>query len=365
MVTTRFGAAGRRRRGHTRGANVESRIVTRLGDGSAVQLTPSEIRAELEEGTQAASAKGKMPPLATDELEHLYGIFCSRARFSAVDIGDEVVLSFDGTGTQQQGSRVDALLQYEQCFAADTCELYHIDYSYKAVKTVVSAEQQAMKEAQERVTIPVHYGAQPDLGRYSAPDGPCGNWAELLPQTRIDEAREAQEEAVELAVADMVYVAEAMWAAGADGINFDTAGAGGDADLLATLLTVERLRARHPHMGIMVGMAAEMVLGTHGELEYRGTRLAGLKPAGQCEVVQKAGATVYGPAVNVNTSRTVAWNIARALTFMKPCMAVATIPVHANVGMGVGGVPMNAFAPVDAISRCSRACVGILHLDGL
>ena len=163
----------------------------------------------------------------------------------------------------------------------------------------------------------------------------------------------------------MVYVAEAMWEAGAEGINFDTAGAAGDGDFLATLLAVERLRRAHPTMGIMVGMAGEIVLGTHGELSFHDVRLAGLKPAGQLEVAQLAGATVFGPAVNVNASRTVAWNIAAALTFMRPCMAVARIPVHANVGMGVGGVPMNAFAPVDAVSRCSRACVDILRLDGL
>ena len=156
-----------------------------------------------------------------------------------------------------------------------------------------------------------------------------------------------------------------LYEAGADGVNFDTAGAAGDADFLATLLAVERLRAKYPAIGIMVGMAAEIVLGTHGGLQYRGVRLAGLKPEGQCRVVQEAGATIYGPAVNVNTSRTVAWNVARALTFMKPCMDVARIPVHANVGMGVGGVPMNAFSPVDAVSRCSRACVDILRCDGL
>jgi dimethylamine---corrinoid protein Co-methyltransferase len=67
----------------------------------------------------------------------------------------------------------------------------------------------------------------------------------------------------------------------------------------------------------------------------------------------------------VNTGRTVAWNVARALTCVKPCMAVAEIPVHMNVGMGVGGVPMSAFPPVDAVSRVSRACVDILRLDGL
>ena len=344
---------------------MEAQVPTRMGDGSLVTMSRSQIRAELEDGTAHAAAKGKRPPLESDELDHLLDLFSSPARFTGVDIGDEVILSKDGTGTPQLGSRVDALYAAEQVLAHDTCELFHIDYSYKAVKPVVAFEQQLMKEAQERVTIPVHYGAQPDLGRYSRPDGPCGNWSELLPELRIDEARAAQEEAVELAVEDMVFVAESMWEAGADGINFDTAAAAGDGDFLATLLTVERLRARHPDMGIMVGMAGEIVLGTHGELEYGGTRLAGLKPEGQCRVVQQAGATVFGPAVNVNTSRSVAWNTARALTWVRPCTAAAEIPVHMNVGMGVGGVPMHGFAPVDAVTRVSRACVDVLRLDGL
>ena len=344
---------------------MEPQVLARMGDGSLVETTRSRIQADLEEGTQAAASRGKLEPLAADELEHLLDIFASPTRFTGVEIGDEVVLSKDGSGTPQLGSRVDALYACEQVLAHDTVELFHIDYSYKAVKTVVPFEQQFMKESQERLTVPVHYGAQPDLGRYSAPDGPCGNWSELLPEMKIDEARAAQEEAVELAVDDMVYVAESLWDAGADGINFDTAGAAGDADLLATLRAVEALRARHPDMGIMVGMAAEIVLGTHGLLEYRGTRLAGLKPAGQLAVVQQAGATVFGPAVNTNASRSVAWNTARALTFVKPCMAAAEIPVHMNVGMGVGGMPMYAFAPIDAVSRASRACVDILRLDGL
>ena len=36
-------------------------------------------------------------------------------------------------------------------------------------------------------------------------------------------------------------------------------------------------------------------------------------------------------------------------------MDVTRIPVHANVGMGVGGVPMYAFSPVDAVLALSRA----------
>ena len=93
----------------------------------------------------------------------------------------------------------------------------------------------------------------PDLGRYSMPDGPIPNWSELLPLGRIAEAREAQEEAIEHAVADMVFVADGMWAAGADGLDFDTAGAAGDGDFLAALTAIETIRGRYPDDGIELG----------------------------------------------------------------------------------------------------------------
>ena len=205
----------------------------------------------------------------------------------------------------------------------------------------------------------------PNLGLYSQPDGPVPNWSELLPQGRIDEARQGQEQAVEYAVKDMLEVGEGMWEAGVDGMDFDTSGAAGDGDFLATLRAVERLRSRFPDMGIELGMAGEFVLGMHGQLEYDGVRLAGLWPREQMKLAAKAGATIFGPAVNTNTRKSGAWNIARALTLVKPCCDEAEIPIHMNVGMGVGGVPMAYYAPVDGVSRASRACVDILRLDGL
>ena len=69
--------------------------------------------------------------------------------------------------------------------------------------------------------------------------------------------------------------------------------------------------------------------------------------------------------MNVNTGKTVAWNVARTCTIVKPCTDAAEIPIHLNGGMGVGGVPMHALPPVDAVSRASRACVDVLRLDGL
>jgi dimethylamine--corrinoid protein Co-methyltransferase len=222
-----------------------------------------------------------------------------------------------------------------------------------------------MKDAQLQTVVPLNYGAMPDLGRYSQPDGPSANWSQLLPLGKIDEARAAQEEAIVHLEHDMLVVAETMIAAGADGLDFDTAGAAGDADLLATLHVVREIRDRWPDIGVEVGQAAELVLGMHGELEYDGVRLAGLWPREQMKLAAKAGVTIFGPAINVNTGKSVAWNVARTLTIAKPCCDEATVPVHLNGGMGVGGVPMHILPPGDATSRASRAAVDILQLDGL
>ncbi len=343
---------------------MEPRIPTRMGDGCLVEMTRSEIQADLEAGTQLAAKKAKVPELAQDELDHLLDIYASAARFTAVDIGDEVILSNDGTGTKHIGNRVQDLQSYEALLGVDMVELWQIDYSYKAIKTNVAHEGQTMKIAQSLLTNPVQYGAMPDLGRYSKPDGPIPNWSELLPMGKIEEARRAQEEACEMLVEDIAFVADAMVAAGTDGIDFDTTGAGGDADFLAGLRACRMLREKYPWLGIEIGMAAEFVLGMHGQLEFDGERLAGMWPKDQLRMAQAAGASIYGPAVNINTGKSTAWNIARAITFIKPAMEIAEIPVHVNVGMGVGAVPTCVYPPADATSRASKAFVEILKIDG-
>ena len=113
-----------------------------------------------------------------------------------------------------------------------------------------------------------------------------------------------------------------------------------------------------------IGMAGEFVIGMHGQVEFDGVRLAGLWPKQQLELVQRAGASIFGPCVNSNTGKSTAWNIARAITVIKPCMEVAEIPIHVNVGMGVGAVPTCAYPPADATSRAAKAFVEILKIDG-
>jgi len=91
----------------------------------------------------------------------------------------------------------------------------------------------------------------------------------------------------------------------------------------------------------------------------------GLYPQAQVALAQKAGATIFGPVVNTNTTESTAWNLARAITFMKACGEVAEIPIHPNMGMGVGAVPVNDHPPIDMVSRASAAMTTLCRLDGL
>ena len=125
------------------------------------------------------------------------------------------------------------------------------------------------------------------------------------------------------------------------------------------------LRAACPDAYINVGMAGESVMGIHGAIEFEGQVVAGLYPHQQVALAQKAGANVFGAVCNTNTSKSLAWNLARAVTFIKACTAAAEIPVHVNMGMGVGGIPMCETAPIDAVTRCNKAMVEIANVDGI
>ena len=57
--------------------------------------------------------------------------------------------------------------------------------------------------------------------------------------------------------------------------------------------------------------------------------------------------------------------IARTATFVKAAVEAANIPIHVNVGMGVGGVPMLEAPPIDSVTRASKSLVQIGKADGL
>ena len=346
------------------------KIRTRYGDGSPVELSEGAVRQDLEEGTQDAAQRGNIPVLSKEELQHLFDIFSSPHRFVGVEAGKEIVLSYDGTPikmsrTQVNVDRLQCLQIYEKLMGADTLEMGATDYSFKPLKPVVTYEQPLLEQILGVTTAPVFYGAMPNLGLYSQPDGPFPNPSELLPQGKIEEAQRSYEAAVEAAVQDIVYVSDAMYASGADAIILDTVGAAGDADYLAGLKAAEILKEKYPEICIELGMAGEFVLGMHGDLFYDDERLAGMYPHEQVKMAEKAGVTIFGPVCNTNTNESTPWNLSRAITFMKACCEAANIPVHVNMGMGVGAMTVHDHPPLDVASRASKAMVEICRLDGL
>jgi len=344
---------------------------TRMGDGSGVYMSAEEIKEDILQGVKDAADRGKIPELTAEEMDYIFEIVTMPGNIVGVERGREVVNTPDSGSCKMTYhaniamERSTSVMISEKVLGADSVDIGNMDYSYKAVKQIVHNETPVMELAQLNAVMPVLYGSMPNLGLYTKPDGPVDNWSELLPMAKIDEARAAQEEAVEHAVRDMVFVAGEMYAAGADGINLDTCGASGDADYQASLLATEQIKEKYPNLGVEFGAAGEFVLGMHGKLEYAGTRIAGLYPHKQVKLAEKAGANIFGPVVNTNTSKSFPWNLARTVTFIKACSEVAEIPLHINVGMGVGGVPMTEIPPIDAVTRADKALIEIGKADGL
>ena len=346
------------------------KIFSRQGDGWAVELTEAELMQDIVDGSNDAADAAGIAPLSDDEIKHLFNICKNVHKITGVDRGSEVITTFDGPTIEIRhagiiANRQQALQIFERCFGADTIEFSHVDYSYKPAKTVVHEDLPLFEQSQLLMVIPLFYGAMPNLGLYTYPDGPMPNPMDLLPLGKVKEAHESYESIVEMAVQDMVFVASAFIEAGADGINFDTVGASGDPDFKAALLATEKLKAKYPDICIELGMAGEFVLGTHGELNHFDRRLAGLFPHQQIEIAEKSGATIFGPAVNTVAQKNIPWNLSRAITMTKACVDAAGIPVHANMGMGVGGLPICETLPVDMVSVASKAMVEITRLDGL
>ena len=118
-------------------------------------------------------------------------------------------------------------------------------------------------------------------------------------------------------------------------------------------------------MCIEMGMSGEYILGMHADLYYDDVRLAGLFPHQQVALAEKAGVSIFGPVINTTTADTCAWNVARVTTLLKACVQQSNIPIHANMGMGVGGVTVADQPPVDVVSRSSAGMTTICRLDGL
>lgn len=350
--------------------------ILRMGDGSRCYLTKEQIMEDLHSGSGNAVDYGSVPDLSCDEFEKLCDILTMQGKSVSVEFGREIPVTHDistirldgdqgNSGVGIPSSRLVGMMMHERAFGADTMELGHIDYSYKPVKPIVSQECQTMEICQQNMIVPLFYGAMPNMGLYYTPDGPFENPGDLLKAFKLEESFESIEKAADHLSRDIVWIMQKLYSSGADGINLDTTGAAGDGDMYATLNAVKTLREEFPNLYIELGMAGENVLGMHGSLEFEGVRLAGLWPHEQVPLVEKAGASVFGPVVNTKTSKTFPWNLARAITFIKQVSKISKIPIHVDMGMGVGGIPMMETPPIDAVTRASKAMVEIANVDGI
>ena len=118
------------------------KILTRMGDNSNVELTRDELRHELEEGTESAAKKAKIPPLTENELDYLEDMFACPSRIWGVERGHEVVMTKDGCVNALNSSRMSSgvtapvnrevgVRLFESMLGFDSMELSHNDYSVK------------------------------------------------------------------------------------------------------------------------------------------------------------------------------------------------------------------------------------------
>jgi dimethylamine--corrinoid protein Co-methyltransferase len=355
---------------------MKDKILTRMGDGERVYMASEEVKEDILAATREAARRAEIPELTADEMEELFEIMAEPCRAVSVRPGREVIVTDDGcsmsfySGQDSGGvgismSRQQAVLTYERACAADTTSMGHSDYSFKPVKPIINSEMNEYYANSMVTTAPFLYGAQPNMGLYFQPDGPHENPADLLARGKIKEAQQVQEAAAEQLRQDLVFVGKKLNSIGCEGLNFDTAGSAGDADFMAALQAIGDIKKTAPDMPIILGGSVEFVLGMHGEVQFQNRQLAGMYPHQQARIAEAAGASIYGVAIGTNTNESVPWNVARALTFVKAAVAAVEIPVHVNVGMGVGGVPMMEAPPIDSVTRASKSLVQIGKADGL
>jgi dimethylamine--corrinoid protein Co-methyltransferase len=351
-------------------------FVSNMGDGSRFFTTRGKALEDIHAGSGDAVDCTGVPELNADEMERICDIICCKDRVVGVEPGNEVIMTEDfganrfgiDSGTCGNGveiGRREGSLIFEKSFSMDTFELGHTDYSIKAVKPIIAHEMQTMEQLQMLMTIPLLYGAMPNMGLYYKPDGPYGNPADLMREYQVEEAMEAAESAADHMSKDIEFVSVKLQEAGCDGFDFDTTGSAGDADFVGTLKGVAMLRKARPEANIIMGMAGENILGIHGSIEYDGKAVAGMYPHEQVKLAEKVGVNIFGPVVNTNCSKSLAWNIARAVAITKHCVKTSNIPIHPNMGMGVGGIPMSETPPIEAATRASKAMIDLAKADGI
>ena len=198
---------------------MEKEIITRMGNGQRVKMSPAQVKEDLLAGTKDAADKGRVPELSSADLDHLFDIVADKNRVVGVEPGEEIVFSDDvttirmsddegaGGGIGLPMSRTLSTLVHERAFAQDSALMETAaGANVPETKAELNTEMQAIETTQLLLTVPLLYLTGAFLLWYFDPLGPCGNPSELLPQGKIQESRDAQEEAAAKASEDLIYM---------------------------------------------------------------------------------------------------------------------------------------------------------------
>ena len=122
-------------------------ILTRMGDGQRITMSPSQLKEDLLAGTKDAADTGRVPALTSSELDQLFEIIADRNRVVTVDRGEEIVLTDDLSCVRHIGDegaaggvgipmdRLQAILVHERSYAQDSA-VFQVPYGsgYHLVK---------------------------------------------------------------------------------------------------------------------------------------------------------------------------------------------------------------------------------------
>ena len=103
------------------------KILTRLGDGSRIEMTESEIQQDVEDGAQDAAERAEVATLTDDEIEYLMELYRCKDRVVGVEEGKECCLTYDNMTSKLKRahipiSKIQQLLMFERGLGADTLE---------------------------------------------------------------------------------------------------------------------------------------------------------------------------------------------------------------------------------------------------
>ena len=325
-------------------------VRTRMGDGYAVVLTPDELRREIVEGSEDAARKAKIAPLDEADVERLTEIFATPAASPAWSRGTRWCSPRTGAPTRSTPAR---------CAAASACR-------WRASRASASWSAPSASTP----------------WRWAIPTTPSSRRSRWWPWSSSAWSRRCSTASCRCSTARCPTWVSTSGPTGrsptpptccrraASGRRGDPAG--------GRRPPARRHALRRPRDGRSRGPTASTSTPppppatpsswppwrrwrsspTHDRPGHRGRHGDGAGarlPRRALLQGRAAGRPVASPAgaggrdrpartssarrSRPTPARSSPWNVARACTFVKECSRVATIPVHANVGMGVGGVP--------------------------